>query len=321
MRVLVTGTNGYIGSKIAKGILGKGFGIIGIDIKGINNNSLCDNPNFQFFKADITNAETFPDQLKEANVLVHCAALVHKQSSDLSRENYFRVNCEGTKNILNFLDKGRLKQIVFLSTVSVYGGISNNMTPDEDTSTNPEDFYGESKLAAENEIKEFSEKYHIPYTIFRLVPVYGDFFLLNLNKRIYLPGKMAFYKIGDGGQCLSLVSVNNVVDVIADSINNPSFYNETFIVKDVEDYSINGIISTFKDIYLEHRKPVFQIPLCIPETVFKLLGLVMPERAKFYEYQLKKIADDNIYSGSRLLSTGIQLKWNLKNTLKDSVKF
>ena len=54
------------------------------------------------------------------------------------------------------------------------------------------------------------------------------------------------------------------------------------------------------------------------EAVFKLLGLVMPERAKFYEYQLKKIADDNIYSGSRLLSTGIKLKWNMENTVRNS---
>ena len=60
--------------------------------------------------------------------------------------------------------------------MSVYGGISDNIAPDKDTPANPKDFYGESKLAAENEIREFSEKYHIPYTIFRLVPVYGDFF-------------------------------------------------------------------------------------------------------------------------------------------------
>ena len=195
------------------------------------------------------------------------------------------------------------------------------MVPDEDTPANPEDFYGESKLAAESEIRKFSEKYKIPYTIFRLVPVYGDLFLLNLNKRMYLPGKMAFYKIGSGNQRLSIVSVNNVVDVIAACINNPSFYNNTFIVKDVEDYSINEIIYTFKEVYSQKGKLIFRIPLRLPKTVFKLIGLIAPDKAKFYEYQLKKIANDNIYSGSKLISMGIQLKWNLKNTLKDSVKF
>ena len=50
--------------------------------------------------------------------------------------------------------------------------------------------------------------------------------------------------------------------------------------------------------------------------VFGLVGFVMPERAKFYEYQLRKIAEDNVYSGGKLRATGVELKWNLKNTLK-----
>jgi UDP-glucose 4-epimerase len=319
--VLTTGTNGYIGSKIVESLLEKDHKNIGIDLHAGDIQYLIANPNFEFFEADITNAGAVPDNAKEADILIHCAALVHKKSTDLSRENYFRVNYEGTKNILNFLDKDRLKQIIFLSTVSVYGDISKNTPPDENMSTSPEDYYGESKLSAESEIKEFSEKHHIPYTIFRLVPVYGDTFLLNINKRIYLPRKMAFYKINGGEQCLSLLSVNNVVDVVATCINNPSFYNEIFIVKDIKDYSINEIISTFRGVYLQKYKPVFRIPLFIPETVFKLLGLVIPDRAKFYKYQLKKIADDNIYSGSKLFLTGIKLKWNLKNTLKNSSLF
>ena len=317
--ILITGINGYIGTKIAVVSLHKGNKVIGLDLHSENVSFLVNNPNVKLFEADITNTENLPDEAREVDVLVHCAALVHKQSSDLSRENYFRVNYEGAKKILNFLDRGRLKQIVFLSTVSVYGNISDNIAPDEDTPANPEDFYGESKLAAEKEIREFSEKYHIPYTIFRLVPVYGDFFLLNLNKRIYLPGKMAFYKVGSGEQCLSLVSVNNVVDVVAACINNPLFYDETFIVKDVEDYSINGMISIFKEIYSQKGKPVVRIPLSIPGTVFKLLGCVVPEKGKFYGYQLRKIAEDAVYSGEKLRAR-VHLMWNLKNTLNKTVE-
>jgi len=145
--------------------------------------------------------------------------------------------------------------------------------------------------------------------------VYGDFFLLNINKRIYLPGKVVFYKVGSGEQCLSLVSVDNVVDVVAACINNQSFFNETFIVKDVEDYSINGIIATFKDIYSQRGKPVVRIPLFLPSSVFGLLRLIMHQKGEFYQYQLKKIAEDAVYSGAKLNSR-IRLKWNLRNTLK-----
>jgi len=314
MNILITGISGFLGSSIARGLLAEHEEILGLDLHRSSIGCLGDSLNFTFFRADIANIKALPEELKEIDVLIHCAALVHKKSSDLSKENYFRVNCEGTKNILNFLDKGRLKQIVFLSTVSVYGNRFNGIPPDEDTPAKPEDFYGESKLAAENEIRKFSQKYHIPYTIFRLAPVYGDSFLLNINKRIYLPGSVAFYKVGDGEQYLSLVSVNNVVDVVVKCINNALFFDETFIVKDVEDYSINGIIETFKKIYLQKGKPVLRIPLCILKTVLKLIGIVMPRRAKFYEYQLRKITENAVYDGKKLHSI-IDLKWNIRNTL------
>jgi len=315
MNLLITGVNGYIGSRIALNVVQRGDRVIGIDANFRNGSLRVDNSNFQSHKADITDADTFPSDITDADILLHCAGLVHKGLSDLSRENYFRINCEGTENVLNFLDRGRLKQIIFISTVSVYGDLSKGVLPDENSRAAPEDFYGESKLAAENAIKEFSNKHKIPYTIFRASPVYGDLFLLNINKRIYLPGGMAFYKVGGGEQRLSLASVNNVVDVVTDSINNSNYFNETFIVKDMEDYSINEIILSFKDIFSQHRKPVVQIPVCVPEAAFKLLGFVVPQRARYYEYQLRKIADNAVYSGAKLHKM-IQLKWNLRNTLQ-----
>jgi nucleoside-diphosphate-sugar epimerase len=315
MNILTTGACGYIGSKIAQVILQTGKSVIGVDSDPERDPSLSDKSGFEFIRADITNPATFPAGVKKADILVHCAALVHKRSSDLSRENYFRINCEGTKNVLNLLDKDRLRQIIFLSTVSVYGDISNGIVPDENARTAPEDFYGESKLAAEDAIKEFSDKHNIPHTIFRLTPVYGDFFLLNISKRIYFPGKIFFYKIGSGAQRLSLASVKNVVDVIVGSMNNSNYFNQTFIVKDMEDYSINEIISSFKDIFSQHGKSVVQLPLCVPKAAFRLMGFVMPEKARFYGYQLRKITDDAVYSGAKLHSM-VQMKWNLRNTLQ-----
>jgi nucleoside-diphosphate-sugar epimerase len=133
-----------------------------------------------------------------------------------------------------------------------------------------------------------------------------------------LPKKLAFYKIGSGEQRLSLVSVNNVVDVIAESIDNKSFFNETFNVRDFEDYSINQIILFFKEMCSQKYKPVITIPQALPLTVFQYFKFLMPQRAEYLKYQFNKIANDNIYSGSKLLLTGIQLKWNLGNTLKSS---
>jgi len=319
MNILITGVKGYIGFKIAFHELKKNVNkVIGLDFNSKSTVLPIDNPNFTFAKSDITNAETFSKEVKKTDVLIHCAALVHKKSSDLSRENYFRVNYEGTKNLLNFLDKDRLKQIVFLSTVSVYGDISNGVVPDEGTQTTPRDFYGESKLAAENTIKEFSEKYKIPYTIFRLAPVYGEGFLLNINKRIYLPKQLAFYRIGSGEQRLSLLSVENVVDVVLNCIMNEMFFYNTFNLTDYEYYSVNQVILFFKRKFSEQKKPVITIPEFVCLGIFRCLRFLMRQRVENLKYQFNKIAGDSIYSVNKLRSSGIKLKWNLYNTFANS---
>ncbi len=198
--------------------MSRGNRVVGFDLVFDNLVDLKDHPNLSCFPADITNDAAIPAAAGDAGVLVHCAALVHKRSSDLSRENYFRINHLGTRNVLGGLNPSRLKKIIFLSTVSVYGTIPPGTEPDESSPTRPDDFYGESKLAAEEEIRIFSGKHGISHTILRLSPVYGRSFLLNIHKRIYLPGQRCFYRLGEGNQKLSLCSVNNLVEVICTGV-------------------------------------------------------------------------------------------------------
>lgn len=91
-------------------------------------------------------------------------------------------------------------------------------------------------------------------------------------------------------------------------------------MKDVEDYSINGIISIFRELYSEKGKAVVRIPLWFPSFLFKCLGLFAQGRAEFYKLQLNKIALNSVYSADKLRSTGVKLKWNLKNTLNRTVE-
>ena len=312
--ILVTGASGFIGSEVIKNLIEKRYPVIGIDAKDPIDN-LSGSLNFTFLRADISNKGPILDEPKNTDVLIHCAALVHNRSDDLSKNNYFSINYDGTRNILSFLDKDKVKHIIFLSTVSVYGDSANISIVDENTRTAPADYYGESKLAAESAVKYYCQSYGIHYSIFRLVPVYGDSFLLNVEKRTCLPGKTAFYKIGSGEQRLSLVSINNVVDVIVGSINNPVFLDRTFIVKDLQDYSINEIISVLKECHSHMNKPVLSIPTWVPTVIFKFKGLFPGKKGKCYEAQFKKIASDAVFSGTKLFSTGVELRWDLRTTL------
>jgi nucleoside-diphosphate-sugar epimerase len=311
--ILITGINGYIGSNLARTLLFGGNRVIGLDLAFNNLGDLKDDPNLSYFAADISDAAAIPADAGDAGTLVHCAALVHKRSTDLSRENYFRINHLGTRNVLRHIGPARLKKIIFLSTVSVYGNIPPGIEPDENMKPGPDDFYGESKLAAEEEIRSFAARHNIPYIILRLSPVYGRSFLLNLHKRIYLPGHHCFYRVGGGNQKLSLCSVNNVVDVISAGLHTETLSGQNFNIRDFRNYSINDIISFFNRVSGKN-KPVITIPAAIPHMAFSCLSLVVPKKAEYYKYQFRKISMDATYSIERLRGTGTNLRWDLEST-------
>ncbi len=278
-KILITGSAGYIGSRLISELIKGDHDIIGLDRLRSQRPSSNPDPHLRFFETDIADISTIPAATtSEANILVHAAALVHRASQDLSRENYFRVNHLGTKNILASLDPASLEHIIFLSTVSVYGKAAKQHTPDENTSPLPVDFYGESKLAAENEIIAFCDSSKIPYTILRMVPVYGPDFLVNLNKRILLPKKIGFYRISTGKQKISLCSIGNVTRALSQCMNNPVCFNETFIVKDGEDYSLEEIILFYKKHLGYKHTPVIRIPEIFPKLFIKgTMHLLPPE--------------------------------------------
>jgi nucleoside-diphosphate-sugar epimerase len=314
--VLVTGVNGFIGSAVARHLLTLKNEVLGIDLRDEPAAFPKGTPGYRFIKADITDRRTLPEELKKAEAVVHCAALVHQASRNASRADFIRVNCEGVTNILNSLSSERLRHIIFLSTVCIYGALSQGTIPDETTKPEPEDFYGESKVIAEKIVVEFSARTGVPYTILRLTPVYGPDFVMNIRKRVILPGGIAFYRLSSKDPVLSICSVMNVTHLIGQMLAHRDFFQESYIVKDEKDYPIREIISVFRDVWPQKRKPTVLIPSVFSISAVRLLKISSPRRGRLLGYKINKIMEDAVYSGNKLKRQGVSMPWNLKNTLK-----
>lgn len=314
--VLITGVNGYIGSRVAARLLEKGRRVIGLDLDHGKIQPLLSHPQFRFHRVDLTNPGDVPEEVRSAEVLIHCAALVHKKSRDLSPANHFRVNTEGTKNVLSFLNPARVRWIVYLSTIAVYGSRGNGGKPDETTPPSPEDAYGESKLAAEQEIRRFCGSAQVPFVIFRLAPVYGLEFLVNILKRVYLPGRFAFYRIVPSQARLSLCSIHNVLEAMLESLENPLYSNKVLILKDKRDYTLMEIVRALRRHNKDNAKILVPIPRMIPELVFSLFKIFRREKGEFFLRNLRKITQDQVFSSRAVESLGISLNWDLETTLE-----
>lgn len=171
--LLITGATGFLGQNILREIekkrKGKDIRILTTDPEKAKRMY----PRYEIVRGDVTDPKTLDGIGKDVDVIIHLAGLV---SYTRPREELFRVNVEGTRNILEACPNA--KKIVFSSSVAVYGEIRG--IADEDYRNKPKTPYGESKREAERLIRDSG----LESVIFRIAPVYGKgspYWLKNLG--------------------------------------------------------------------------------------------------------------------------------------------
>lgn len=172
--ILITGANGFVGYYLCQQLLQKGYRVIATG-KGE-----CRLPfkekTFVYQSLDFTNDTDVQNIFKEyrPETVVHCGAMSKPDECELNKESAFVTNVTGTINLLNAAANCK-SFFIFLSTDFVFSGEKGMYTEEEERK--PVNYYGETKLIAEDEVK----KYAYDWSIVRTVLVYGKPFLNRQN--------------------------------------------------------------------------------------------------------------------------------------------
>ncbi len=148
MKILVIGGAGYIGSHVVREFLDQGAEVTVFDnlSSGLRINLF---PEAAFIHGSILDPEALRSVMAEGfDSLVHLAAFKAAGESMLKPEKYSVNNLTGTLNILNAASEAGIKRIVFSSSAAVYGE-PEYLPIDEEHPTNPENYYGFTKLEIE----------------------------------------------------------------------------------------------------------------------------------------------------------------------------
>ncbi len=166
MKVLVIGGAGYIGSHVARELLDAGHAVSVFDNLSTGTvDNLFENETF--IRGDILD----PDELEKAmaggfDALIHLAAAKAAGESMINPEKYSVQNLTGTINILNAASRAGIKRIVFSSSAATYGEPSY-LPIDEKHPTNPENYYGFTKLEIERMLAWYDKLKGIKYAALR----------------------------------------------------------------------------------------------------------------------------------------------------------
>ncbi|MFX0136348.1 MAG: GDP-mannose 4,6-dehydratase [Candidatus Hodarchaeota archaeon] len=184
MAILVTGGAGFIGSHLVERLLEQEKEVIAIDnfdpfysskIKEKNIESAQKNNNFHLYKEDILNSSAIEKIFKNNNIdiVVHLAAKAGVRPSIKDPIGYYKVNVEGTINLLEACKNFGVRKFIFASSSSVYGNNQKVPFVEDDNVDFPISPYAASKKAAELICHNYYHLYGIKIFLLRFFTVYG----------------------------------------------------------------------------------------------------------------------------------------------------
>jgi UDP-glucose 4-epimerase len=218
-KVLVTGGLGFIGTTLVENLVRKGYDVTIFDnlsrSSTENIKKLLGEGKVKLVRGDLLKNHDIDEIEGIFDTVFHLAA-----NPEVKKRNpaiHFEENIHATYNLLEFMRKKNIKNIVFTSTSTVYGDASKIPTPEDYAPLMPISFYGASKLACENLITAYCYNHEFKATIFRLANIVGHRASLGVaidfvKKLSVDPKKLEI--LGDGTQNKSYLHVEDCVDAM-----------------------------------------------------------------------------------------------------------
>lgn len=280
MKILFTGSNGFVGKNVIPILKEKGFEVSTL---GSKHGDII---------ADLS--KEIPQVSDRFDIVFHAAGKAHSIPGSLQdEEQFFKVNTLGTENLCKALEITPPKIFIFLSTVAVYGKETGENI-DEEYSTLGTTPYAKSKLLAENYLINWAKQHNVKLFIFRPSLIAGPNPPGNLGDMITAINQGRYFNIGKGDALKSIFWVEDFAHLI-----------------ELSPYKTAGIYNvcdshppTFKEIgdalAKKQNKRVLSIPFFMAKSL-ALFGDLLGSKAPINSLKLKKITKSLTFSNKRLI--------------------
>lgn len=306
---LIIGGSGFVGSFLIK------------ELQNFNTINLDKNSSPFYNKKTIIGDIRNIDEIKIPKHTQTVVLLAAEHRDDVSPKSlYYDVNVQGTKNVLKAMDNKGVRNIIFTSSVAIYG--LNKVNPDESHPHDPFNHYGKSKWQAEEVIKEWYDNDSLSksVTIIRPTVIFGERNRGNVYNLLKQISSGKFLMIGKGNNKKSMAYVGNIVAFIKDRLQKVEQGYHIFNYADKPDYNMNELVSTIEE-KMNLKIPKSSIPYwagMIGGFCFDFLSKLTGKKLSISSVRVKKFCATTQFDASKAnnsYNAPYTLKQGLDNTL------
>ena len=290
MRLLITGIHGFVGANLVKA-LSKDHEIYGLDIVSPEKEGVI-----KTFSWDDLEKGSLP----EVDAIIHLAGKAHDTKNQSKAEVYFQVNTELTKRIYEYFLASKAKKFIFFSSVKAAADRVEGEYVDENVVPSPKGPYGESKIAAEEYIREQLKiengklKDKATY-ILRPCMIHGPGNKGNLNLLYRVVSKGFPWPLGAFENKRTFTSIDNLCFIV-NGLLTKDVASGIYNINDDEAVSTNELIEIICSV-LGKKAHIWRIPRGLMEGVAKIGGILHlplnPER-------LQKLTENYVSSNAKI---------------------
>ncbi len=285
--ILVTGGAGKVGKHLAERLLSEGESIRILAQEKDETTEELENWGAEIFFGDLMDKKSLEIAVSGIDIVYHLAAIVDY----LAPKNLmWKVNVEGTKNLMEACKQARIKRIIYLSSTAVYGKRLSGVA-DERTLCKPTNFYGKTKLEAEKIVVGAGG------IVLRSTDTYFPGFVEGYHEIFSMLEKGKMRIIGSGKNRIQYIYIDDLVDalILAKDIGRGGkIYNiagcETLAQED-----LYGMACGYLGVELP-KKHIGITKIKMLLAFANLINRIKRKRLKMIPEYIDKIAADRVFS-------------------------
>ncbi|UCV02371.1 NAD-dependent epimerase/dehydratase family protein [Dechloromonas denitrificans] len=293
MSILVTGASGFVGSRLLRTFRSEKVACIGMIRRRGGNGCVV---------GDLEDVASLRQACSGIKTVFHCAGYAHAFAAFGDDAGlHWRVNYEGTRNLLLAAAEAGVKRLIFLSSVKAMAD-AGDICANEDFPGEPETDYGLAKRAAEEIVLEAGNRHHMHVVNLRLTMVYGAGGRGNLERMGRLVRSGLFPPLPETGNHRSLVHIDDVISAMRLVANDERAAGRTYIVAGHESPSGRALFDALRTA--QGLPPCrWSLPVAILRGAAHLgsgLEVLFKRRFPFDGEVLKRLLDSAWYSAERI---------------------